>query len=118
MAELPYATATSANDDNDNKENNTCAHQDDCGALANMPPPSDSRTSSAQVRQQAAPRHAAAQGGTTSAGDIPRHPIWHPHRTRRLPDIAEEGVDEQARMDTQTSEVEGGDTVIVVLGSS
>ena len=31
----------------------------------------------------------------------------------RSPDIAEEGVDEQARMETQTPEVEGGDSVIV-----
>ena len=53
MAELPYATATSANDntdDNDDKENDTCAHKDDHGALANSPPPGDRGASSAQVR--------------------------------------------------------------------
>ena len=113
MAELPYATTTSANDDNDDKENDTCTHQDDRGTLANSPSPGDRCTSSSQVRQQAAPQHAAAQGGAADAGDVPRHPIWHPHRAGRLPDIAEEGVDEQARMAAMTSEVEEGDTVIV-----
>ena len=115
MAELPYATATSANDniDNDDEENDTCAHQDDCGALANLPSPGDCGASSAQVRQRATPQHAAAQGGAASAGDVPRHPVWHPCRTRCLPDIAEEGVDEQAGMAAMPSEVEEGDTVIV-----
>ena len=115
MAELPYATATSANDDNDNdnKENDTCANQDDGGALADSPSPGNCGTSSSQVRQRAAPQHAAAQGGTAGAGDIPRHPVWHPRRTRRLPDIAEEGVDEQAGVDAQAPEMEGGDTVII-----
>ena len=116
MAELPYATATSANDDTDDnneEENDTCAYQDDGGALADSPSPGDCGTSSSQVRQQATPRHAAAQGGTAGAGDVPRHPIWHPRRAGRLPDIAEEGMDEQARMAVTTSEVEEGDTVIV-----
>jgi hypothetical protein len=52
MAELPYATATSANDntdDNNDEENNTCAYQDDRGALADLPSPGGSRTSSSQV---------------------------------------------------------------------
>ena len=116
LAKLPYATATSANDntdDNDNEENDTCAHEDDCGALADSPSPGDRGASGLQVRQRAAPRHDSAQGGAPSAGDVPRHPVWHPRRTRRLPNIAEEGVDEQARVDTQTPEVEEGDTVIV-----
>ena len=51
MAELPYATATSANDNNNNKENNTCTHQDDGGAMADPPSPSSSSASSSQVRQ-------------------------------------------------------------------
>ena len=54
MAELPYATATSANDntdDNDDEENDTCAHKDDRGALADSPPPSDCGASSMQVHQ-------------------------------------------------------------------
>ena len=58
MAELPYATATSANNntnDHNNEENNTCTHQDDCGALADSPSPSDCGASSLQVRQRAAP---------------------------------------------------------------
>jgi hypothetical protein len=114
MAELPYATTSSANDnDNDNEENDTCTHEDDCGALANSPSPGDRGASSSQVRQRATPRHAAAQGGAAGAGDVPRHPVWHPRRARCLPDIAEEGVDEQARMAATTSEVKGRDTVIV-----
>jgi hypothetical protein len=40
MAELPYTTATSANDNNNDKENDTCAYQDDPGALADPPSPS------------------------------------------------------------------------------
>ena len=113
MAELPYATATSANNNNNTKENNTCTHQDDHGALANAPPPSNSHASSAQVHQRTASRHATAQGSATGAGDVPCHPIWHPRRTRHLPDIAEEGMDEQARMAATPSEVEGRDPVIV-----
>ena len=116
MAELPYTTATSANDntdDNDDKENDTCAYQDDGGALADSPSPGDSGAGGAQVCQRATPRHAAAQGGATSPGDVPRHPIWHPRRTRHLPDIAEEGVDQQAGVDAATSEMEEGDTVII-----
>ena len=115
MAELPYTTATSANDnnDNDNEENDTCTHQDDGGTLADSPSPSNCGTSSSQVRQRAAPRHTAAQGSAAGAGDVPCHPIWHPRRTRHLPDIAEEGVDEQAGVDASAPEVEEGDTVIV-----
>ena len=58
MAELPYATATSANDntdDNDDEENDTCPHQDDGGALANLPSPGGRGASSSQVRQRATP---------------------------------------------------------------
>ena len=113
MAELPYATTTSANDDNDDKENNTCTYQDDRGALANSPSPGDCGASSLQVRQRATPRHAAPQGGATGAGDVPRHLIWHPRRAGRLPDIAEEGVDEQAGVAATTPEVEGRNTVTV-----
>ena len=116
MAELPYASATSANDntdDNDNEENDTCPHQDHRGALADSPSPGDRGASSSQVRQRAAPQHAAAQGSAAGAGDVPHHPVWHPRRTRRLPDIAEEGVDEQAGVAATPPEVEEGDTVIV-----
>ena len=58
MAALPYATAASANDntnDHDNEENDTCANQDDGGALADLPSSGDCSTSSLQVHQQAAP---------------------------------------------------------------
>ena len=113
MAELPYTTATSANNNINNKENDTCAHQDDCGALADSPSPGGRGAGGSQVRQQAAPRHNSTPGGAPGTGDVPRHPVWHPRRTRRLPHIAEEGVDEQTRVDTQAPEVEGGDTVIV-----
>ena len=116
MAELPYATATSANDntdDNDDEENDTCPHQDDGGALADSPSPGGRGASSSQVRQRATPRHAAPQGGAAGAGDVPRHPVWHPRRTRCLPDIAEEGMDEQARVAETPPEVEGRDPVIV-----
>ena len=116
MAELPYATASPANDDtddNDNEENDTRADQDDSGALADSPSPGGGGASSSQVRQRAAPRHAAPQGGAAGPGDIPRHPVWHPRWAGRLPDIAEEGVDEQARMAATTSEVEGRNTVTV-----
>ena len=51
MAELPYATATSANDDIDDEENDTYTHQDDRGALADPPSPSGGRAGSSQVRQ-------------------------------------------------------------------
>ena len=54
MAELPYATATSANDntnDNNDEENDTCTHQDDGGALADSPSPGDCGTSGPQMRQ-------------------------------------------------------------------
>ena len=71
MAKLPYATTTSANNntnDNNDEENDTCAHQDDCGALADSPSPGDRGASSSQVRQQAAPQHAAAQGGAAGVG--------------------------------------------------
>ena len=76
MAELPYATATSANDDINDEENDTYAHQDDRGALADPPSPSGGRAGSSQVRQRAVPRHAAPQGGTDyspyehSEGDV------------------------------------------------
>ena len=116
MAELPYATATSANNDNDDhsaKENDTCAHQDDHGALADLPSPSSGCASSLQVHQQAAPRHTAPQGGTTGAGDVPHHPIWHPRQAGCLPDIAEESMDEQARVAATPPEVKGGDTVTI-----
>ena len=114
MAELPYAATGSANDNHhDSEENDTCAHQDDGGALADSPSPSGRGAGSSQVRQRAAPRHDSTQGGAAGAGDVPCHPIWHPRRTRRLPDIAEKGVDEQARMAAMASEVEGGDTVTV-----
>ena len=82
MAELPYATTTSANDNDE--ENDTCAYQDDGGALANSPSPGDCRTSHSQVRQRATPQHATTQGGAAGAGDVPRHPVWHPCRTRRV----------------------------------
>ena len=113
MAELPYATTTSANDNIDDKENDTCTHQDDHGALADPPSPSGSHASSSQVHQQTTPQHAAPQGGATGAGDIPRHPVWHPRRTRHLPEITEEGMDEQTRVAVTPPEVEGGDLVIV-----
>jgi hypothetical protein len=116
MAELPYATATSANDNNNNhsaEENNTCTHQNNCGTLANLPPPGGSHGSSLQVHQQAAPQHITSQGGATGAGDVPHHPVWHPHQARRLPDITEEGMDKQARVAVMPPEVEGGDPVIV-----
>ena len=112
MAKLPYATA-SANDNTNDEENDTCAHEDDGGTLADSPSPGDRGTSSSQVRQRATPRHAAAQGSAAGAGDISRHPVWHPRRAGRLPDIAEEGVDEQAGVDVLAPEVEEGDTVIV-----
>ena len=116
MAELPYATATSANNNtnnNNNKENDTCAHQDDGGTLADSPPPGDRGASSSQVRQQAAPQHTTSQGGATGAGDVPHHPVWHPHRARRLPDITEEGMDKQARVAATPPEVEGRDPVTI-----
>ena len=116
MAELPYATATSANDntdDNDDEENDTCPQQDHGGALADSPSPGGRGASSSQVRQRATPRHAAPQGGATGAGDVPRHPVWHPRRAGRLPDIAEEGVDEQAGVAATAPEVERRDTVTV-----
>ena len=113
MAELPYATATSANDDNDDKENNTCAHQDDRGALADPPSSGGGHAGSLQVRQQAAPRHTAPQGGTIGAGDVLRHPIWHPRRSGHLSNIAAEGMDKQARVAATPPEVEGRDLVIV-----
>jgi hypothetical protein len=95
------------------KENDTCAHQDDGGTLADSPSPSGRGASSSQVRQRAAPRHDRTQGGAAGTGDVPRHPVWHPCRAGRLPDLTEEGVDEQARMAATTSEMEEGDTVIV-----
>ena len=113
MAKLPYATATSANDNIDDKENDTCAHQDDCGALADLPSSGGGHASSSQVRQRATPQHTAPQGGTVGAGDVPCHPIWHPRRTRRLPDITEEGMDEQTRVAVTPPEVEGRDPVII-----
>ena len=113
MAELLYATTTSANDDIDDEENDTCPHQDDRGALADEAPPNHSCASSSLVRQRAAPQHDGTQGGAAGAGDVPHHPVWHPHRARRLPDITEEGVDEQAGMAPPPSEVEGRDPVIV-----
>ena len=113
MAKLPYATATSANDDINDEENDTCAHQDDHGALADSPSPSGGCASSSQVHQRATPQHATPQGGAVGAGDIPHHPIWHPHRTRLLPDIAEEGMDKQTRVAATPPEVEGRDLVIV-----
>ena len=116
MAKLPYATATSANDntnDNDDKENDTRTYQDDGGALADSPSPGDGSASGSQVCQRATPRHAAAQGGAAGAGDVPHHPVWHPRQAGRLPDIAEEGMDEQARMAVEAPEMEEGDTVIV-----
>ena len=113
MAALPYTTATSANDDNDNEENDTCPKQDYGGPMADAPSPSTSNASSSQVCQRATPRHAAPQGGAPGAGDVPCHPVWHPHRAGRLPDLAEEGVDEQAGVAAPTPAVEGRDTVTV-----
>ena len=58
MAELPYATASPANDntdDNDDEENDTCAHENDGSALANSPSPGGRGASGSQVRQRAAP---------------------------------------------------------------
>ena len=113
MAKLPYATTTSTNDNIDNEENDTCTHQDDPGALADLPSSGGGRASSSQVCQRAAPQHATPQGGTTGAGDVPHHPVWHPCRTRHLPDIAEESVDEQTRVAATPPEVEGRDSVII-----
>ena len=55
MAKLPYAIATSANDDIDNEENDTCTYQDDPGTLADPPSPGGGCASSLQVHQQATP---------------------------------------------------------------
>ena len=58
MAELPYATATSANDntdDNDDEENDTCPYEDDGGALADSPSAGGHGSGGSQVRQRAAP---------------------------------------------------------------
>ena len=55
MAELPYTAATSANDNINYEENDTCAYQDDSGTLADPPSPSSGCASGPQVRQQAAP---------------------------------------------------------------
>jgi hypothetical protein len=113
MAELPYVTATSANNNNNTKENNTCAHQDDHGTLANPPSPSGGSTSGSQVCQRTTPQYATSQGGATSSGDIPCHPIWHPCRIGCLSNIIEEGVDKQAGVASLPPEVKGRDTIII-----
>ena len=64
MAKLPYATTTSANDNINDEENDTCTHQDDHGTLANLPSSSSGHASHSQVCQQATPQHAAPQGST------------------------------------------------------
>ena len=116
MAKLPYAIATLANNNNDHhhaEENNTCTHQNDCGALANLPSPNDGHASSSQVRQQAAPQHVMPQGSVTDAGDIPHHPVWHPHQAGCLPHITEESMDKQAGVAPTSPEVESKDTVTI-----
>ena len=113
MAKLPYATTTLANNNNNNEENDTCTHQDDRGTLANPPSPSSGHASSLQVRQQAALQYTKPQGSTTGVDDIPCHPIWHPHQAGCLPDIIEEGIDQQAEVALLPPEVESRDIVTI-----
>ena len=109
MAELPYIS-TSANDNNDDKENDTCTDQDDDGTLANLPPP---YCSHAEVHQQATSQYATPQGSTLDTGDVPGHPIWYTGRAGCLSYIIEESVNQQVGVALSPPEVEVRDVELL-----